>query len=105
MFLFPRYFREGVGVYRGGVHSGRRWGLPKFYPCLGEKVWENSIDRAGQMEVVRKGGLRVEGEWRRMSEILSEIVGLQPIQTVCIVMLNLAVLFIAWMWYEDTWRM
>ena len=40
-----------------------------------------------------------------MSEILSEIVGLQRIQTVCIVVLTLAVLFLAWLWYEDTWRM
>ena len=39
------------------------------------------------------------------SEILNEIVGLQRIQTVCIVILLAAVLFIAWMWYEDTWRM
>lgn len=45
------------------------------------------------------------GKGNMNSEILNEILGLARIQTVCIVILLAAVLFMAWLWYEDTWRM
>ena len=65
--------------------------------CLGA-VRESGRGRGGDAA----GG---PGKGNMNSEILNEILGLQRIQTVCIVILLAAVLFIAWLWYEDTWRM